>query len=389
MHFTLAPYRTQLIHDLSTIGEAQWSQLLAQQAHANPFLSYAFLHAMHASHSASTASGWKVCFLSLWENELLVAVMPLYEKSHSYGEYVFDWAWANAYQEHGLSYYPKLLSAIPFTPVCGQRLIAKDGASKNALLNALTQLLASTNYSSAHVLFPPEEEIALFEQAGFLIRTGVQFHWKNQGFGHFDDFLATLSLKKRKNIRAERKKVQEAGVTFEQLTGNDISKAHWDFFKSCYDQTYYEHRSTPYLNADFFARVANTMPNNVTLIIANKADKAIASSLLIHDENTLYGRYWGCLESVSCLHFETAYYQAIEFCIQHKIATFEGGAQGEHKLARGFLPVKTFSAHLLAEPAFADAVSRFLEREQHGIDNYIDELNEHSPYKHGSSSVSI
>lgn len=381
MHFTLAPYRPQLIHDLSEIGEASWTHLLEQQSYANPFLSYAFLQAMHASNSASSASGWTVCFLSVWQDTQLVAAMPLYEKTHSYGEYVFDWAWANAYEEHGLPYYPKLLSAVPFTPVCGQRLLAIDAASQQALLNALIDLLKTKNYSSAHVLFPPETEVAQFEQAGFLIRTGVQFHWKNQQFSTFDDFLATLSFKKRKNIKAERKKVQQAGVTFERITGNAITSGQWHFFKQCYDQTYYEHRSTPYLNADFFARLAATMPHNITLVIAYKNSIPIASSLLIHDQNTLYGRYWGCLENVSCLHFETAYYQAIEFCIQHHIATFEGGAQGEHKLARGFLPKKTFSAHLLAEPAFADAVARFLEREQNGIKMYIDELNEHSPYK--------
>lgn len=381
MHSTLANYRTQLIPTLSDIGEAQWAALLAKQDHANPFLSYAFLHALHESGSASKETGWNIVFLVLWENEQLVAAMPLYEKFHSYGEYVFDWAWANAYQEHGLPYYPKLLSAIPFTPVCGQRLLAKDDDARKALLEALCQLQKSSDYSSTHVLFPPEDEVALYEEAGFLIRNGVQFHWQNQDFSTFDDFLATLEFKKRKNIRFERKKVRDAGISFEHRTGDAISVEDWTFFKQCYDQTYYEHRSTPYLNADFFARMATTMPNNITMVIAERNGNPIASSLLIHNEKVLYGRYWGCLESVSCLHFETAYYQAIDFCIKHKIATFEGGAQGEHKLARGFLPIKTYSAHWLAEPAFADAVARFLEREQHGISQYVDELNEHSPYK--------
>ena len=219
------------------------------------------------------------------------------------------------------------------------------------------------------------------QQAGYLLRSNIQFHWINAGYRDFDQFLGTLEHKKRKNIRAERRKVAGAGVSLRQLRGVDASAADWDLFHRCYSNTYAEHRSSPYLNLDFFQRIGRAMPDNILLIIAERGGRAIAASLLIHTQQTLYGRYWGALEHVPCLHFETAYYQPLEFCIAQKIATFEGGAQGEHKMARGFLPQKTWSAHWLAHPAFADAVERFLERESGGIETYIDELNERNPFR--------
>lgn len=374
-------YRMRIISTLAEIGQKQWDQLLRLQPQANPFLTYAFLHALHESASACEASGWKISYLSLWDGATLAAVLPLYEKSHSYGEYVFDWAWAQAYQQHDLPYYPKLLSAIPFTPVSGNRLLARDAPARHALLKALLQFQDAGLCSSTHILFPTLEEAQLLQAQGFLIRQGIQFHWKNPGYTNFDNFLASLEQKKRKNIRAERRKVEQAGIAFEHVNGNEMQEEDWRFFKRCYDQTYLEHQSSPYLNLDFFLRIGATMPENIHLIFAKKAGQRIAASLLIHDEDTLYGRYWGCLEQIPCLHFETAYYQAIEFCIQNKIALFEGGAQGEHKLARGFLPSKTYSAHTLSEPAFSNAVANFLQRESGGIERYLDELNERSPFK--------
>lgn len=311
--------------------------------------------------------------------------MPLYAKYHSYGEYVFDWAWADAYRRHGLDYYPKLLSAIPFTPVSGSRLIARDAASQAALLATLTSLQEQSGVSSTHILFPPEQQAQALKEAGFLLRSGVQFHWLNQGYRDFEDFLDTLDRKKKKNIRAERRKVNEAGVTFRHVAGKEASEADWRFFKRCYDRTYAAHYSTPYLNLDFFLRIGTAMPENILLVVAERAGRPIASSLLIHDEKTLYGRYWGAVDEIACLHFETAYYQPLEFCIQREIQCFEGGAQGEHKMARGFLPEKTWSAHWLAHPAFADAVSRFLEQEAGGIDAYMDELGERTPFKPGKT----
>ncbi|MFA6070483.1 MAG: GNAT family N-acetyltransferase [Janthinobacterium sp.] len=295
--------------------------------------------------------------------------------------YVFDWAWADAYQQHGLEYYPKLLSAIPFTPVSGTRLLARDSQARAALLAFLQTQQQASKVSSCHLLFPPESEARQLEQAGYLMRSGVQFHWLNPGYTDFEQFLATLEHKKRKNIRAERRKVQEAGATLRQVRGVDATDADWKLFHRCYSNTYAEHRSSPYLSLEFFRRIGASMPQNILLVIAEREGRAIAASLVIHTKDTLYGRYWGALEHVPCLHFETAYYQPLEFCIANGIATFEGGAQGEHKMARGFLPQKTWSAHWLAHPAFADAVQRFLERERGGIDAYLDELNEHSPFR--------
>ncbi len=375
-------YRTHIVSDLSDVGQASWDALVRTQAAPTPFLSYAFLHALHASGSASPETGWQPQFLLLFdERDVLAAALPLYVKGHSYGEYVFDWAWADAYQRHGLDYYPKLLSAIPFTPVAGSRLLARDAAARAALVDVLRATQQATEVSSTHVLFPPVEEAAQLRDAGFLLRSGVQFHWLNQNYRSFDEFLATLEQKKRKNIRAERRKVMEAGVTMRRVRGVDATREDWVLFNRCYRNTYREHHSTPYLNLDFFLRIGATMPDNILLVIAEKEGRAIAASLVIHDADTLYGRYWGALEHLPCLHFEAAYYQPLEFCIEQGIATFEGGAQGEHKMARGFLPTRTWSAHWLAHPSFADAVERFLEREAGGIDDYMDELNERNPFR--------
>jgi predicted N-acyltransferase len=374
-------YRTRIISSLSDLGQQAWDSLVLRQTERNPFLSYAFLHALHESGSASPKSGWQVQYLTLWKAEVLEAALPLYVKSHSYGEYVFDWAWADAYRRNGLAYYPKLLSAIPFTPVSGSRLLASGPEARAALIEALCELQVDNDLSSTHILFPPEAEAKALHEAGFMLRSGVQFHWLNNGYQDFEQFLSTLDRKKRKNIRAERRKVEEAGVRFRRIGGHDATDADWRFFKRCYDHTYAAHYSTPYLNLDFFRRIATSMPDNILIIIAERDGRPIASSLVIHDERNLYGRYWGAIEEVPCLHFETAYYQPLEFCIERGIQCFEGGAQGEHKMARGFLPQKTWSAHWLAHPAFADAIERFLEQEAGGIDAYIDELNEHSPFR--------
>ena len=374
-------YRTRILSSLADAGQPAWDALVRAQSEANPFLSYAFLHALHVSGSASQDSGWQPQYLSLWEGEALVAALPMYAKFHSYGEYVFDWAWADAYRRNGLEYYPKLLSAIPFTPVTGNRLLAVDDAARAALIAALQGVQAASELSSTHILYPPEAEAQQLEAAGFMLRKGVQFHWQNQGYDSFEQFLSTLEQKKRKNIRAERRKVHEAGITMRQLPGKEATEADWRFFKRCYDRTYSEHYSTPYLNLDFFLRIGEAMPENILLVIAEREGRPVASSLLIHDQQALYGRYWGAIEHHPCLHFETAYYQPLEFCIANKIAAFEGGAQGEHKMARGFLPQQTWSAHWLAHPDFADAVERFLTQEGKGIDHYVDELNERNPFR--------
>lgn len=374
-------YRTHIVTSLSEIGQSAWDQLVQQQAAPNPFLSFAFLDALHESGSACAATGWQPQFMALYDGDTLAAAMPLYVKDHSYGEYVFDWAWADAYHRNGVDYYPKLLSAIPFTPVTGPRIMGVDARARAALIEVLRATQAATQVSSTHILYPPADQVAQLAAAGYMLRRGVQFHWLNDGYASFDAFLDTLERKKRKNIRAERRKVVEAGVTMRRVRGADVTDAEWRFFNRCYQRTYKAHHSSPYLNLDFFQRIGRSMPENILLVLAEREGTLIAASLVIHNEHALFGRYWGEVEHVPCLHFEAAYYQPLEFCIEQQIAVFEGGAQGEHKIARGFLPTETWSAHWLAHPAFADAIERFLERENGGVESYIDELNERNPFK--------
>ncbi|AOJ38732.1 hypothetical protein WJ23_13055 [Burkholderia lata] len=381
-------YRTGILSSPAEVPAEEWNALLARDAQPTPFLRHEFLDALHVTRCAVDDTGWSPHFVTLTDERTgrLAAAAPVYAKQHSYGEYVFDWAWADAYQRNDLPYYPKLLCAVPFTPVQGTRLLAADDDARRRLAATLLAFAEQSDVSSLHVLFPTGDEAALLESMGMMLREGVQFHWINDGYRHFDDFLGTLEQKKRKNIRAERRKVHDAGVTFRRLTGDQITDADWRFFSRCYRQTYREHYSSPYLNLDFFRTIGATMPENLLLVIAEAGGQPIASALAIYrrGENgggTLYGRYWGALEHVPCLHFETAYYQLLEFCIEAGLDTFEGGAQGEHKLARGFLPTVTHSAHWLAHPAFSDAVARFLERETEHIHAYVDELREHDPFR--------
>jgi predicted N-acyltransferase len=374
-------YRTRIISSLSEIGRDAWDELVNMQADANPFLSFAFLDALYETGCACAETGWQPQYLTLWRQDQLQAALPLYAKAHSYGEYVFDWAWADAYHRHGLPYYPKLLSSIPFTPVTGSRLLARDASSQGALIDALLSTQAQSGLSSTHILYPPQAQARALQEAGFMLRTGVQFHWINAGYTDFEEFLATLDRKKRKNIRAERRKVQDAGIQFRQVRGAEATREDWAFFNRCYKHTYAAHHSTPYLNLEFFMRIGAAMPDNILLIVAELGERAVASSLVVYDDTTLYGRYWGAVEDIPCLHFETAYYQPLEFCIAHGIQTFEGGAQGEHKMARGFLPQKTWSAHWLAHHSFAEAIERYLQRENGGMEAYMDDLNERNPFR--------
>jgi predicted N-acyltransferase len=367
----------RVLDSLAEIPPQDWNRLAGD----SPFLSHAFLHALHETGCASAATGWAPAYITQWEGAMLTGAMPLYLKTHSYGEYVFDWSWAEAYQQHGVSYYPKLLCAVPFTPATGPRLLAPTAAGRRSLLDAAFEFAASSDASSLHILFPPAEQASELEARGLMLRSSVQFHWANPGFRDFDDYLATMSHDKRKKIKQERRRVREAGIQFRWLSGNEATEADWDFFTRCYNRTYRQHHSTPYLSRAFFGRLAEQMPANVLLVLGEREGKPIACAMNIHNGHTLYGRYWGALEFHSGLHFETCYYQAIEFCIARGIAMFEGGAQGEHKLARGLLPTRTLSAHWLAHPQFATAVKRFLEREARGIGGYLDELNEHSPFK--------
>ncbi len=315
----------------------------------------------------------------------LQAACALYLKDHSYGEYVFDWAWANAYEQHGLSYYPKALIASPFTPVPGTRLLARDAAARAALATAAVGWCKKQKLSSLHLLFGTDEDALACTEAGLMLRHSVQFHWTNQNWPDFDAFLNSLSQEKRKKIRQERRKVADAGVTFRWARGADIDAADWKLFYRCYERTYYEHGTAPYLTRDFFSAMARDMADHWLLFVAERSGKPIAASLIAlgeqGTEKVAYGRYWGALERVDCLHFEACYYQPLQWCIEHGWNRFEGGAQGEHKMARALLPVKTTSAHWLAQPAFADAVERFLEREGQGIANYLEHLEQRTPFR--------
>ncbi|SFN78634.1 hypothetical protein SAMN05216386_1834 [Nitrosospira briensis] len=380
----MSKFTIHIADSLQDIPVAAWNTLAGD----DPFLRHEFFSALHESGCVSRETGWSPQFITLWERSILRGGMPLYQKSHSYGEYVFDWAWANAYQRYGHAYYPKLLSAIPFSPVTGRRLMAETVAHRALLISAAMKIGQESNrgatVSSFHCLFPQEHEAREMEAAGMTLRQGIQFHWKNREEGkyeNFEDFLGGMSHGKRKKIRQERRKVHASGIRFQWLSGHDISNACWRFFVDCYNKTYDDHRSMPYLNLEFFVQLGKSMPENILLILALRGDEPIAAALNLHNSHTLYGRYWGTKEFIPGLHFETCYYQAIDYCIAHGIELFEGGAQGEHKLARGFLPVRTWSAHWLAHPEFAAAIGDYLGREAQDIDHYLNELNDSSPFR--------
>ncbi|MBS3996956.1 MAG: N-acetyltransferase [Hydrogenophaga sp.] len=392
-----ADYVTRVFSTPCAIPAAAWDALLTNEPDPSPFVRHAYLSALHESGSARMDAGWQTQFLTLWQGDALVAAAPLYLKNHSYGEYVFDWAWANAYAQHGLDYYPKALVAVPFTPVPGARLLARDAQARAALVRALIAHAKDEDLSSLHLLFGQPHDIEACASAGMMLRHTVQFHWKNVAptlpaaqdpqaeprFTDFDHFLASLQQEKRKKIRQERRKVAEAGVTFRGSRGTDISASDWAFFYRCYQRTYLEHGNAPYLTPDFFRRMAQTMPQHWLMFVAERGGQPIASSLIGIDAEArvAYGRYWGALERVDCLHFEACYYQPLAWCIDHGFVRFEGGAQGEHKMARALLPVMTTSAHWLAHPSFADAVERFLDRERSGVAGYMDALERHSPLR--------
>ena len=378
-------YCTQVVDDLAAIGRARWDALVARDPDANVFLRYDLLHALHETGCAAPRAGWAPQFLTLWRGDELAGAIPLYVKGHSYGEYVFDWAWAEAYQRAGAAYYPKWLAAVPFTPVGGSRLIAVDAPARARLADALLALAQSTELSSLHVLFAPRAQIDLLAARGLLVRHGVQFHWRNAGYADFDAFLGALAQPKRKKIRAERRKVAEAGVRLVRKTGAQITPADWRFFYRCYKHTYASHFSTPYLNLAFFQQMGEALAGHVLLVVAERDGAPIASSLGIFDAPggvaRLYGRYWGALAEIPCLHFEACYYQMIEFAIERGIAVFEGGAQGAHKLARGLDAVETMSAHWIADPQMRAAIGRFLARETDQVEHTLDELHEHRAFK--------
>lgn len=383
--------KTEVLTHPGQINPAAWNALLARQRTPTPFMRHEYLAALHDSGSAVPATGWTPRFVLLWRGGELAAACPLYLKSHSWGEYVFDFAWARAYAEHGLAYYPKALVAVPFTPVPGSRLLAMDGAARAALVQALLALCRAEGWPSLHLLFGDADDIAACRAAGLMTRQTVQFHWQNTaGWPDFDAFLASLSQDKRKKIRQARRKVlHDAGVRFRWARGGAIAPQDWAFFYRCYQRTYLEHGNAPYLTPAFFAHMAQALPQPWVLFIAEQAGQPVACSLIAVDDNATHagrepvawGRYWGALARVDSLHFEACYHQPIEWCLAHGVTRFEGGAQGEHKMARALLPVTTHSAHWLAHPAFASAVQDFLAREDAGMAHYMNHLRQRTPFK--------
>jgi len=365
------------------ITSESWNALTGTDC---PALRHEYLLALETSGSATAATGWQPLPL-LVENGAgrIVGAAPLWLKSHSFGELVYDFAWAQAYERAGLRYYPKLIAAVPFSPIAGPRLLIAPDADRLAVIAALTQgartLAEQTKASSLHWLFTDAADAAALEELGYLHRTGYQFHWQNQNYADFEDFLAGLSSDKRKKLKRERRHVQEAGIVMEVRDGPDVTPALWDLFYDFYTSNIQRHGGMIHLTREFFQRLGRNLPESLVLVLARRDNDYVGAAIYLRGQNTLYGRYWGGREGFNSLHFEACYYTPIEYCIARGLTHFEGGAGGEHKLARGFLPVITHSMHWLRHPQFARAVADYLERERNGVEVYMDELNEHAPFK--------
>jgi len=375
------------LKSLSEISSNQWNRLLDSEY---PFLRYEFLATLESSGSASEKSGWSprhcLVFDKQGDEEMLIAAMPLYEKSHSYGEYVFDHDWANAYQQHGLNYFPKWITAIPFTPCEGYRLLVKEGIDRTVIYRKVIDFLKNKadkeNISSWHCLFPPKQEIkSLKNEEGLIIREGVQFRWTNQGYSNFEDYLSTFNAKKRKNVRRERRWVTDQNIELINVAGSAITEEQWQAFYLFYKMTYLKRGMHPYLDLSFFHQLAQTMPDQLLLIMAVKDKTYVGAALSLIGGDTLYGRYWGCLDEYHSLHFEACYYQGLEYCIENKLQRFDSGAQGEHKISRGFEPVTTYSAHWIKDPQFAAAIDRYVKQEAQAMAAYKNNAAKLLPFK--------
>jgi len=373
----------RVLSSLSEIPAAEWNAVAGD---ANPFLRHEFLYALERTGCTGGESGWTARHLAASDNVgRVIGVVPLYLKDHSYGEYVFDWAWANAYARAGQDYYPKLVAAVPFTPASGPRLLVAPTADRESaastLIDAAFDLARADHVSSLHWLFTCDGDTQLLESSGFRRRTGYQFHWSNPGYRDFDDFLSTLTAEKRKKLKRERRAVREADVTVEIVEGDTLNHGNWERFYGFYRATVQAHGAIAYLTRDFFPALGAALPQHTMLALARQGKDVIGGALFLRGSDTLYGRYWGATHHVPSLHFETCYYAPMEYCIARGLRHFEAGAQGEHKLARGFVPTPTYSAHWLAHPSFARAVGDFLAREQAGMEYEMNELNEHAPFK--------
>lgn len=368
---------------IAEIPRTDWDRLANPPgAEFNPLVSHDFFRCLEEAGCTASATGWAPRHLVMSGDQgHLTGLVPCYRKRHSQGEYVFDHGWANAYERAGGRYYPKLQVSVPFTPVTGPRLLAGTAEAKRALAAGLITLCGEEKCSSVHITFLPEADWAMLGGPQWLQRTDIQFHWQNNSYGSFEDFLASLSSQKRKNIRKERAAVSKAGITLEALTGKDIEERHWDAFFDFYMDTGARKWGTPYLNREFFSRIGEAMPDHILLVIASRAGRMIAGALNFIGSHALYGRNWGAIEHHDCLHFETCYYQAIDFAITRGLSRVEAGAQGGHKLARGYLPQKTYSLHFLAHPGLQRAVANYLEAERQGVEQERQALAAHSPFR--------
>jgi len=373
----------EVVRSIGDIARQDWESL---RRDPYPFLDYDFLLGLETSGSTTASSGWQPCHFLLRSGAAARLVLPAYLKSHSYGEYVFDWSWADAWRQCGLAYYPKLVTAIPFTPAHGPRLLASEdldaGAAWELMLPAVTNWLRDEGLSSWHILFPPEQESDRLSGLGLAQRRSVQFHWFNRGYTTFDDFLATFSSRKRKSLRRERRRIEEQGLTLERLTGAEVSAHAWETFHRFYQLTYAKRSGHGgYLSREFFTEVCPRLGDQVMLVLARDGGEPVAGSLFFRGGDVLYGRYWGCVREYDCLHFEACYYQGIEYCIEQGLGRFDPGAQGEHKIQRGFEPVQTTSSHWIAEPELARAVADFARRERHHIDAYQTDAATYLPFR--------
>jgi uncharacterized protein len=370
------------IYSMAQVDVADWNRLAGE---AYPFMRHEFLRALEQSGSVCEQSGWIASHLLVLNDDQLVAFMPLYLKQHSWGEYVFDQQWAEAYQQQGLDYYPKWLTAIPLTPCQGTRIVIQAAIDPlevmHTLLNFIKQLSEQHGISSWHCLFPDLQQVEQLRSLGLSVREGVQFHWFNQSYRDFNDFLFTLNASKRKMLKRERRRVSEQGVRLLRITGQDVSELQWQVFFQFYTMTYLKRGSQPYLNLAFFQQIAATMGEQLLLVLAIKDNKTIAAALSFVGSDTLYGRYWGCYEDYNSLHFEACYYQGLDYCIEHGLKRFDSGAQGEHKIARGFEPVTTYSAHWIKDVRFAKAIEHFLVREQKAVQHYKQDTASYLPFK--------
>ena len=380
---TQPSFRAEFHSAMAAIDAAQWDAMVDAD---QPHLSHAFLDLAETSGSVSEDTGWLPCHLTIHQGDKMLAAMPLYQKSHSWGEFIFDWSWADAFQRHGLTYYPKLISATPFTPATANKLLVAQGEDitlwKRTLLATAIDFAQQHEFSSLHLQFLSDaDQRACDETTGLLRRSDCQFHWHNDGYPDFDAFLAQFASKKRKNVKRERRRIRENGIRHRIVSGADISDAERARAYALCSRTFLLRGHTPYLNESFFAGLCDQMPAQILFVLAEHEDEIVAAAILLRGTETLYGRYWGSDGDFHSLHFETCYYQGIDYCIDHGLRRFEPGTQGEHKVARGFLPAETVSAHWLARADFAAAIEDYLDREQRGVSAYMAEIDRRSPFK--------